>query len=203
MTWILRSEWFKAIVYSLTTELLEDKKGVELWGVDTSPLYLLFQTLLPLFWTLTCMIWMELTRNDTVYSRIAMILFYVQKIKVLGMTWNSTEHLRKNNKKPLPKMKTRGPTPFSRGWGARPLPRGPPGDLPTPNPTLYICFQEEKNRGEEIIAFYNTEPPPSPKTSQEGWSGVRSGLRRRGIRRCHHHQPSSIINFMMLTAVRE
>ena len=26
------------------------------WLVDTSPSYLLFQTLLPLFWTLTCMI---------------------------------------------------------------------------------------------------------------------------------------------------
>ncbi len=25
-------------------------------GIDTSPSYLLFQTLLPLFWTLTCMI---------------------------------------------------------------------------------------------------------------------------------------------------
>ena len=53
---------------------------------DTSPTYLLFQTLLPLFWTLTCMIWMKLTRTDDVFSRTAMVLFYVQKIKVLGMT---------------------------------------------------------------------------------------------------------------------
>ena len=42
---------------------------------DTSPSYLLFQTLLPLFWTLTCMIGMELTRTDAVFSRIAMVLF--------------------------------------------------------------------------------------------------------------------------------
>ena len=26
--------------------------------------------------------------------------------------------------------------------------------------------------------FYDTEPPPSPNLSREGWSGVRSGLRR-------------------------
>ena len=39
-------------------------------------------------------------------------------------------------------------------------------------------FRGEKNQGEEFIAFYDTEPPPSPKTSREGWSGVRSGLRR-------------------------
>ena len=37
-------------------ELLEDKQRFKLGGVDTSPSYLLFQTLLPLFWTLTCMI---------------------------------------------------------------------------------------------------------------------------------------------------
>ena len=44
------------ISFSLSTELLEDKQGFKPGGVDTSPSYLLFQTLLPLFWTLTCMI---------------------------------------------------------------------------------------------------------------------------------------------------
>ena len=102
--------------------------------------------------------------------------------KVLGMTWNFTEHLFGNNKKSLQKMKTRGPTTCPRGWGrACPLPRGPPGASLTPTPTLYIVFQGEKNQREEIIAFYDTEPPPSPKTSREGWSGVRSGLRRGGF----------------------
>ena len=60
---------------SLSTELLEDKQGFKLGGVDTSPSYLLFQTLLPLFWTLICMIWMELTWTDVVFSRIALVLF--------------------------------------------------------------------------------------------------------------------------------
>ena len=44
------------ITFSLSTKLLEDKQRFKLGGVDTSPTYLLFQTLLPLFWTLTCMI---------------------------------------------------------------------------------------------------------------------------------------------------
>ena len=79
-----------------------------------------------------------------------------------------------------------GPHPFHEGGGrppprACPLPRGTPVDPPTPTPTLYICFRREKNQKEEIIAFYDTEPPPSPKTSREGWSGVRSGLRRGGF----------------------
>ena len=60
---------------SLSTELLEDKQGFKLGGVDTSPSYLILQTLLPLFWTLICMIWMELTRTNVVFSRIAMVLF--------------------------------------------------------------------------------------------------------------------------------
>ena len=64
---------------------------------------------------------MELTRTDAVFSRIAMMLFYVQKTKVLGMTRNSMGCLIKNNKKSSPKMKARGPTPCSRWWGTPPL----------------------------------------------------------------------------------
>ena len=94
------------------------------------------------------------------------------------MTWNFTEQLFGKYKKYLQKMKARGPTTCPRGWGSAPLPRGPPGASPTPTPTLYIVFQGEKNQREEFIVFYDTEPPPSPKTSREGWSGVRWGLRR-------------------------
>ena len=73
-----RTEFVKVfflITFSLSTELLEDKQRFKLGGVDTSPMYILLQTLLPLFWTLTCMIWMELTRTDDVFSRITMVLF--------------------------------------------------------------------------------------------------------------------------------
>ena len=71
-------------------------------------------------------------------------------------------------------MKARGPPPLHEGGGTpaplgrASLPRGPPGAPPTPTPTLYIVFRGEKNQGEEFIAFYDTEPPPSPKTSQKG-----------------------------------
>ena len=51
--------------------------------------------------------------------------------------------------------------------GHAPLPRGPPGGPPTPTPTPYIGFRGEKNQREEIIVFYDTEPPPSPKLSRE------------------------------------
>ena len=47
---------FFFFTFSLSTELLEDKQMFKLGGVDTSPTYLLLQTLLPLLWTLTCII---------------------------------------------------------------------------------------------------------------------------------------------------
>ena len=56
---------------------VDEVAGSAATGVDTSPTYLLYQTLLPLFWTLTCMISMKLTRTDAVFSRTAMMLFYV------------------------------------------------------------------------------------------------------------------------------
>ena len=90
------------------------------YAYDTSPTYLLFQTLLPLFWTITCMIWMKLTRTDVVFIRTTMMLFYVQKRKVLGMTLNSTEHLMKNNKNPLQRWRPGGPHPVHEGGGAPP-----------------------------------------------------------------------------------
>ena len=93
---------------------------------------------------LSCMIWMELTRTDVVFSRITMVLFYVQKTNILGMTWNSTGGLRKN-KKILAKYEDQGSHTLSTTVGApplgrAPLPRGPPGCPRTPTPTLYICF---------------------------------------------------------------
>ena len=61
---------------------------------------------------------------------------------------------------------------------ARPLSRGPPEAPPTSTPTPYIHVQGEKNQREGFIVFYDTELLPSPNLSREGWSGVRSGLRR-------------------------
>ena len=44
----------------------------------------------------------------------------------------------------------------------------PPGAPPTSTPTLYIHVRGEKNQREGFIAFYDTEPPPSPNLSREG-----------------------------------
>ena len=71
-------------------------------------------------------------------------------------------------------MKARGPPPVHEGGGApAPLGHAPylvgPLELLRPQLQLYIFgFGEKKNQREGFIAFYDTEPPPSPKTSREG-----------------------------------
>ena len=113
--------------------------------------------------------------------------YFCAETKVLGMTWNFTEIIFGNNKKYWRKNQGQGGHTLSTRVGgapapwARPLPRGPPGAPPTSTPTLYIHVRGEKNQREGFIAFYDTEPPPSPNLSREGWSGVRSGLRRGGF----------------------
>ena len=79
------------------------------------------------------------------------------------------------------RINARGPTacPRDRGrppYGAASYLMGPL-DLLRPQLHFYILGFGENQR-EGFIAFYDAEPPPSPKTSREGWSGVRSGLQR-------------------------
>jgi hypothetical protein len=100
---------------------------------------------------------MELTRTDAVFSRTAMVLFFVQKIKILGMSSNSTEYLRKNKEKSSQNMKTKGAHTLLRRVGRPPgrvpLPRGPPGAPPTSTPTPYIHVQGEKIREKDSSRF--------------------------------------------------
>src|SRR3954462_9705121 len=43
---------------------------------DTSQTYILFQTLLLLFWLHPCIIWTKLTRTDAVFSRATSVVFF-------------------------------------------------------------------------------------------------------------------------------
>ena len=129
------------------------------------------------------MIWMKLTRTDDVFSKM-LWCYFCTEIKVLGMTWKSTENYFGIYKNTRRKIHVRGGLHLSTRVGARPTPwvcplaHGPPDPPLTSTFTPYIHFRGEKNQREGFIAFYDTEPPPSPKTSWEGWFGLRSGLRR-------------------------
>ena len=65
-------------------------------------------------------------------------------------------------------MKARGATVSPRGWGALPYLVGPLLPLRLQLHLHILSFGEKKIRREEFIMIYDTEPPPSPKTSQEG-----------------------------------
>ena len=81
-------------------------------------------------------------------------------------------------------MKARGPTTCPQGWGRACPPRRAhclvgPLELHRPQLQLHIfVFGDKKIQREGLIAFYDTEPPPSPVLPRKGRSGVRSGLWR-------------------------
>ena len=101
---------------------------------------------------------MELTRTDTVFSRITMVLFTCRNkhsrndLKLHGDTF---QKIRKIPAKDEGQRAHR----LSTSVGARlppwacPLPRGPPGAPPTSTPTLYICFRGEKTREKNSSRF--------------------------------------------------
>ena len=90
------------------------------------------------------------------------------------MSWKSTEALFGINKNFWAKEIDQGGQGLSMRQGGAPpvgrvpLSHGPPGPPPTSTPTPYILSRGEKNRRESFIAFYDTEPPPSPNLSREG-----------------------------------
>ena len=83
------------------------------------------------------------------------------------------------------------------------LPSGPPGAPPTSTPTLYIHVQGEKKSERRIHHVLRYETAAKPCSSSGGLIWSPFGALEREIHRHRQHQPSSITNFMMLTAVRE
>ena len=117
---------------------------------------------------------MELTRTNVVFSRITMVLFMYRSkrsrndLKLHGATF------QKIRKIPA-KDDGQGAHPLSTRVGGAPAPLGrapylvAPLELLRPRLQLYVfAFGEKKNKEEGFIAFYDTEPPPGPKTSWKG-----------------------------------
>ena len=61
-----------------------------------------------------------------------------------------------------------GPPPVHKGGGRALWSCGSLEAPPTSTPTPYIHVRGGKNQGEGFIAFYDTEPPPSPNLPRVG-----------------------------------
>ena len=91
---------------------------------------------------------------------------------------NPRRQVSENIKNTSKRWRPGGPHPSHEGAPPRVRPPylvGPwmPSDA---NSNSIYLLSERKNQREEIIAFYDTEPPPSPNLSREGWSGVHSAV---------------------------
>ena len=129
--------------------------------LDTSPSYLLFQTLLPLFWTLTCMIWMELTRTDAVFSRIAMVLSLCRNkssrndLKLHGDYFgNNKKYWRKNQGQGAHTLSTRV-------GGAPPASWAPWSSTDLNSNSIYSCSGRKKSKRKihRVIRYGATAKP--------------------------------------------
>ena len=128
--------------------------------------------------------------------------YFCVEIKLLGMTWKSTQSIFGKKEKYWQKNQGQGAHTLSTRVGGAPYLVGPL-ELLRPQLQLYIfAFGEKKIREKDSSRFMIRSCRQALKLSVGLiWSPF--GAPERGIRRHRHHQPSSITNFMMLTAVRE
>src|SRR4051812_42701101 len=108
-------------------------------------MYLLFQTLLLLFWLHSCMIWTKLTRTDVIFSRAAIAVLYCAGFWIFRYAGKIPKNQIKNQRSGSFQQAKVGPqgsqgAPRRPGGAAPPCPRHrgpwvgptPPGALPWP-----------------------------------------------------------------------
>ena len=145
---------------------------------------------------------MELTRTDAVFNKLSMVLFMCKNksfrndLKLHGTSiWKIRKILEE-------KSTSGGPHPVHEGGGRAPYLVGPL-TLHRPQLQLHIFSFGEKKIREKDSSHFTIQSRRQALKLSGGLIWSPFGAPERGIRRCRHHQPSSITNFMMLTAVRE
>src|SRR4051812_15971312 len=136
--------------------------------IDTSQTYLLFQTLLLLFWPHSCMIWTKLTRTDVVFSRVASAVLLCVGFWIFRYAGKIPEKYIINQRSRSLHQATVGPHGIQGVPGAllaRPPLAAPGGSWDGPNPLVpYLSPHFNPRRGnyeiEVTFLIYAAEPPP-------------------------------------------
>ncbi len=168
---------------------------------DTSKTYLLSRTLLLLFLLYTCVIWIQLTRTDAVFSRIVLVSTFCAENQLSGKIPENMPKILFHPKTPGARIRDgeepwgghttcwRGPGQAVPGGGV-----GPPG---TPSASLFAYKEPSdlKLRGVRRFSRRSSAPPPPPdstKQHQKLHSGTLPGRGIGGDYRHHHHHRFSI-----------
>src|SRR3989337_2340298 len=125
------------------------------------------------------------------------------------MTQNFTKNIFGIHKKYWQKNQGQGAHTLSTRVGGAPTPLGAPPASWAPwcstdlnsNSIYSRSGRKKSERRIHRVLRYGTAAASCSSSGGQIWSPF--GALERGNRRHHHHQPSSITNFMMLTAVRE
>ena len=144
---------------------------------------------------------MELTRTDAIFSRITMLLFMCRSKRSRNDLKLHGAIFQKIRKIPA-KDEGQGDHHLATRVGDAPLPRGTLLPLRLQLHLHILSFDEKKIKEKKSSRLTIRSRRQALKPlGRLIWSSF--GASERGIRRRRHHQPSSITNFMMLTAVRE
>src|SRR3954471_9368571 len=144
---------------------------------DTSEMYLLFETLLLLFWLHSCLIWTKLTRTDTVFSRATSDVFFCAGFWIFRYTGKIHKNYIENQRSRSfddAKGGHRAARGHPEGCMARPSPwpRHTPSWVgPTPLgalPSPYFYPPQGNSRTEVAFPIYAAEPPPPSSLLREG-----------------------------------
>src|SRR3954470_3666228 len=136
---------------------------------DTSQTYLVFQTLLLLFWLHSCMIWTKLTRTDVVFNRATSVVFFCAGFWIFryaGKIHKKYIKISILEASTMPKGGHRAARGHPEGCVARPRPwphQGPSWVGPTPTSVLllpYLFPRHGNHRTKVAFPIYVAEPPP-------------------------------------------
>jgi hypothetical protein len=150
---------------------------------------------------LICVFWIQLTRTNAVFSRIALVSRFCAEIQLSGKIPENMTKLLFYQKTHRARIRDgEGPWGAHTTWWRGPGQAAPGGAVAAPSiastpHSAYICPLTWKHRGFSVFPRKSSDAPPPLETTirnQKLCSGTLPGWGFRGDHRHHHHRRLSI-----------